>query len=1127
MQGRRVIAQGSSANARNRSASKSNAMYNNEKYNSTEWLHLTSLSDSGGDAATSVNNKKISNLLANLPEDMRISKLLRQLGTEKDGEVAKNLCAKLNVVVVDASNAIYIRRSFDILADTMMRIFKEGPLEALPEIAEVFGRMGWVVRSDFSIYRSWIQRMYKVERIREWIMKAVEHTLKIDSQYCELRAENCSRLIDTLKDYLENTEKSAHFIAITNTIQQFAQNYPKQFQPHFADIVDIVIGWHLEIEQSILIKNHCSYILQNLKPFWLNDVTFTRNLLSQFLEDIISYREEIQQNLKGATKLRDKDSSAPEICFGSIVGATNSILKCIYNSSAALCQHIEIDLLNNIFNNVLQIMQLIITNKLSNQFSVEQNNIICVCVNELIVIILDCQKYGLDVCEEILINLVLLQLKSLEIESDVNRKVTTVLFVVYKLIAELKTKLPLSFVEEIFSIDEMSNIHQLKFSRNAKTQKAMIRIYQKILNLKNVEMLQTAYKLILSDFMEALQALQQRDKTIASDENAMQVDPPTKYSVSQAEYLVGFYLSTISSLAIAHSSIIVMWALQPTLLEMLTDSVETAAYDKFWMTSPETHYAILSLLKSHCCNNNHFISSSALLHMETNKITETFTKLNLDDTAGEFVPGASSFQLPAKSHSSESSPTALHYELILKFLEKILGQRKLTERHLYLLLEWCESLIKQSVPYSRVLSKSNEFTHIVEIITRISVIPTTSVLIPLKCADCIDSLYKYDSVHPTTLQTIAETSCIQMCSNAAVIREHYSHIFAKLPLNVSLKQVNQFTGAAKIRARQINTVQHWYWRTPIHQKGGEMRTQLFPDFIRAIKICDKNDNENSKNLVENILINIFVHCWCLNNDADSKMISTEAIDFQKMALSDMRVLVSWAEWEAAQYCVNNKLRTILGKPQETFLKIESIIKEDARILAMKDKSTVPNVDTILNNQRHARIMLGFMEALEKSIYNASEGTAVALPPAEKPARTFFHVNAVTCNEWFNRIRTAVDLVALHCMEPEMVLRYTENVLKSLVSNAKTSEPLFEHTLMSHAWALLRNGESDALHGLFTWSKAKTNKKFIWIKMAAGKLKLFFSIQLANLRLLFSFIFRTSRWTLRSGCKRLQKYTGLI
>lgn len=238
---RTTIHQAGAGTAKSRTTSNKT---NPTAWSSTEWLDLTSLSDTGTDAATSsVNSKKINNLLANLPEDMRISKLLRQLSSEKDAEGAKNLCAKLNMVIIDATNATYIRRSFDILADTMFRIFKDGPLEAMPQVAEVFGRMGWVVRSDFSVYRSWIQRMYKVERIREWVMKAIEQTLKMDSQYCEIRPEHCTRLIELLKDFLENVEKPNHFIEITACIQQFSMNYPKQFQTHFADIVDIVIGW--------------------------------------------------------------------------------------------------------------------------------------------------------------------------------------------------------------------------------------------------------------------------------------------------------------------------------------------------------------------------------------------------------------------------------------------------------------------------------------------------------------------------------------------------------------------------------------------------------------------------------------------------------------------------------------------------------------------------------------------------------------------------------------------------------------------------------------------------------------------------------------------------------------------
>lgn len=40
----------------------------------------------------------------------------------------------------------------------------------------------------------------------------------------------------------------------------------------------------------------------------------------------------------------------------------------------------------------------------------------------------------------------------------------------------------------------------------------------------------------------------------------------------------------------------------------------------------------------------------------------------------------------------------------------------------------------------------------------------------------------------------------------------------------------------------------------------------------------------------------------------------------------------WATWESAQYCVLNRLRTPLGKPQETFTSIEGVLKMYAKEL---------------------------------------------------------------------------------------------------------------------------------------------------------------------------------------------------
>lgn len=125
-----------------------------------------------------------------------------------------------------------------------------------------------------------------------------------------------------------------------------------------------------------------------------------------------------------------------------------------------------------------------------------------------------------------------------------------------------------------------------------------------------------------------------------------------------------------------------------------------------------------------------------------------------------------------------------------------------------------------------------------------------------------------------------------------------------------------------------------------------------------------------------------------------------------------------------------------------------------------------------------------MEALEKAIYNAAEGNAFGIPAPEKPARTFFRLNTSTCNEWFNRNRLALHLLALHCMELEMVIRSSTCALKDLLLHGKQNDPYFEQILLSLVWAFLRNFESDALYGVYTWTKTVTGRKLLWIKMAA-------------------------------------------
>lgn len=133
----------------------------------------------------------------NLPEDVRISKLLRRLETETTISGLIDICEKLKVVVQDVSNANYIRRSFDILANSVTTVMKDCSREALPHLSEVFGLMGYAVHYDFPIFKSWICKTYKsTKSLRPAMMNALEKTLRMD-QMCEL-TEQIARLMELL-----------------------------------------------------------------------------------------------------------------------------------------------------------------------------------------------------------------------------------------------------------------------------------------------------------------------------------------------------------------------------------------------------------------------------------------------------------------------------------------------------------------------------------------------------------------------------------------------------------------------------------------------------------------------------------------------------------------------------------------------------------------------------------------------------------------------------------------------------------------------------------------------------------------------------------------------------------------
>ncbi|KAM7482555.1 hypothetical protein LguiB_007138 [Lonicera macranthoides] len=199
----------------------------------------------------------------------------------------------------------------------------------------------------------------------------------------------------------------------------------------------------------------------------------------------------------------------------------------------------------------------------------------------------------------------------------------------------------------------------------------------------------------------------------------------------------------------------------------------------------------------------------------------------------------------------------------------------------------------------------------------------------------------------------------------------------------------------------------------------------------------------------------------------------------------------WAIHEAARYCITTRLRTNLGGPTQTFAALERMLLDIVHVLQLDTEQGDGNLNIVYSSYAHLlplRLLLDFVESLKKYVYNAYEGSTV-LPCASRQSSLFFRANKKVCEEWFSRICEPMMNagLALQCHDATIhycSLRLLE--LKNLVastlkdkSRAQMNESLHNvkvrfvgdilRVLRHMALALSKNREPEALVGLQKWA----------------------------------------------------------
>lgn len=681
------------------------------------------------------------------------------------------------------------------------------------------------------------------------------------------------------------------------------------------------------------------------------------------------------------------------------LGVLNTIIKCVSTDPQVLVSYTTKEFLDDSYAKIMRAA------KSTLQKSCEEE--IVLSMNEFLLIILECRRVGVDIEMADVQEIVEIELENLETLGEAS--LASFFTLMIKFIEEYKATLTVELINKLFDF-KSPLVKTIRFYSDYRVKNGLIRTYQEILALKNVPILQAAYSKIIQDLGNCLREIPELStiKWLTAAAEDQPAPENTKKSIQLAQFSLIFNLTVLSRLVTTQNSIIAMYSLTPSILETL---INLQVWRPEWNEYELVQFSVLKMISAHCLKNNNFVASSSLF-------------------VAKDAPVQTSSWLSA---SPTESPVSQHFKLILEFLESML---KVTPRlnQMDLILDWLDKIIQQTSQFAEILVDNANFVFVIRRINNLAIKFNDEILV--KVATCNDSLYAFENLHQDVFTSITELCSIQLCSVNPDIRQRFSFILSRMPLQFTLEQAKAPSGINREVISKTSELESWHLSLgSLH--GGELRAQYFQEFINQITFSTTADS------IDPFILRAFKNCW-YNGDSAGET-------YKKVTLKDVRTLTSWMQWEAARFCVNNKLRTPLGGPQATFVKIENIIKEHARVLALKDKSKMQNYKHVLANQRNVRILLGFMEALEKAIFIASQGCAFGIPAPEKPARTFFRINVATCNEWFFRNRLALMQLGLHCMELEMVIRCSTSVLRDMVKAGKTNEPYFEKILMSLVW----------------------------------------------------------------------------
>uniref|UniRef100_A0A8C2D9F8 Serine/threonine-protein kinase SMG1 n=1 Tax=Cyprinus carpio TaxID=7962 RepID=A0A8C2D9F8_CYPCA len=965
-------------------------------------------------------------------EESRLANLLRRVSREDDRERRLATMKQMREFIVHSENKVVLVKQLDSILSTLNDILNESSKllqELRQEAACCLGLLCAALSYEAERIFKWMFLKFSVstkDEVKLLYLVAVHKALETAGEK-KAFSSVMQLVMSSLQSILENLDTPELLCQSVKCILLLARCYPHVFSTNFRDTVDILVGWHIDHTQKQSLTQQVSGWLQSLEQFWVADLTFSTTLLGQFLEDMEAYAEDLSHGVSGESG--DEDIPPPTVSLPKLA-ALLRVFSTVVHSIGERFNPIRGPPITEAYvTDVLNRVLACVTTAKQVFFS----EAVLTAGNECVCVLLVSMDLGNQLIDAV-ISYGLDQLDSCQCcGPEYSMSVLTLLTLI---VDQINTSIPAAFVEKLLA--PKSQLLELRFHREREVMAAAHGVYHAVLSLKNIPTLEAAYKLVLGEMGCVLNSLLSPLGLPAACPNIQHAAfSQLQFSPERAEFILIFDLSALTTIGNTKNSLIGMSALSPTVFALLSQNL-VVVHSDLAVHHPAVQYAVLYTLYSHCTRHDHFISSS------------------LSSSSPSLFDGA--------VISTVTTATKRHFSTLLNLLGMLLSKDHLNPEARRLLLTWSlevSLMMKKSETYSPLFSLPSFLKFCKGLLANsLNEDPTI-------CLQACNSLQVVSSSLTTELlQRCVDVCRVQLVHSAVRVRQAFGKLLRSVPMHVALSA----RGHSEIKEISLAIRRHMS-KVP----SNTFHPQDFSDLIGFILYGTVHRGGK-----EPWLERLYHSCQRLEKK-DSAMVP-------RALLKTEAVLWQWAVWEAAQFTVLSKLRTPLGRAQDTFQTIEGMI----RSLAAHSLNTEQELSQWSGgesdeghhtNQLRLALLLQFLENLEKLMYNAYEGCASALTAPPKGIRTFFYTNRQTCQDWLTRIRLALMRVGLLSGQPAVTVRHGFDLLTE-IKNSSAQGPEMEVPITMLVEALCELRCPEAIQGLAAWSLANSGKSLGWLGSVA-------------------------------------------